>query len=80
MTIGYRRPKPLHQILFNIYSVQKNGEVEIPASLEKEVSDLEAVVAKFQVTSEKIDSLSHELTALNQLDASLQVRPKLPGI
>ncbi len=48
--------------------------MEIPASLEKEVSDLEAVVAKFQLAAEKIDGLSHELVALNQLDASLQVR------
>ena len=49
--------------------------MEIPASLEKEVSDLEAVVAKFQLAAEKIDGLSQELVALNQLDASLQVRP-----
>lgn len=50
----------------------ESQEVEIPESLEEEVSKLERVIIKFQDAVEIMNGLSHELIALNQLHLSDQ--------
>ena len=47
--------------------------MDIPESLEKEVSKLENVISKFEEAAERIDGLCRELVALNQLDRSSEV-------
>lgn len=55
--------------LDHVFSAESD-EMDIPESLEKEVSKLENVISKFAEAAERIDGLCRELVALNQLDRS----------